>query len=39
MKLKRIEDSDRIYVLDDGKIIEIGNHDELMNDKGQYYKL
>jgi len=38
-RLTTIEDSDRIYVLDDGKIIEVGNHDELMAEKGQYYKL
>ena len=38
-RLTTIEDSDRIYVIDDGKIIEVGNHDQLMADKGQYYKL
>lgn len=38
-RLTTIEDSDRIYVLDDGKITEIGNHEELMATKGQYYKL
>lgn len=38
-RLTTIEESDRIYVLDDGQITEIGNHDELMAKKGQYYKL
>ena len=38
-RLTTIEDSDRIYVIDDGNIIEVGNHEKLMADKGQYYKL
>lgn len=38
-RLTTIEDSDRIYVIDDGQIIEVGNHEQLMADKGQYYKL
>lgn len=38
-RLTTIEDSDRIYLLDEGVITEIGNHDELMANKGQYYKL
>lgn len=38
-RLTTIEESDRIYVLDDGQITEIGNHDELMAQQGQYYKL
>ena len=31
--------ADKIYVLDKGKVIESGNHKELMNKKGYYYKL
>jgi len=38
-RLTTIEESDRIYVIDDGVIIEIGDHDELMAQKGEYYKL
>ena len=38
-RLTTVEDSDRIYVLDDGQFTEVGNHDELMGKKGQYYRL
>ncbi len=38
-RLTTIEESDRIYVIDEGKIIEVGSHEKLMADKGQYYKL
>ena len=38
-RLNIIENYDKIFVLDKGKIIEKGNHQELMNLKGLYYKL
>lgn len=31
--------ADKIYVLDDGRIVESGNHDELMNLNGKYAKM
>ena len=30
---------DNIYVMDDGKIIEAGNHMQLMEKKGKYYQM
>ena len=38
-RLSTIVNSDIILVIQDGKIIEQGNHSELMNLKGYYYKL
>ena len=38
-RLATIRGADRIIVLQDGRIVEIGNHDELMADKGLYFKL
>jgi len=38
-RLNVIENYDKIFVLDKGKIIEEGNHQELMNLKGLYYNL
>lgn len=38
-RLNTIINSDKIYVLDNGKIIENGSHDELMANKSLYYKL
>ncbi len=38
-RLSTIRGSDRIVVLQDGEIVEIGNHDELMDRQGLYAKL
>lgn len=38
-RLSTIRDADRIMVISDGRIIETGNHESLMNKKGQYYKM
>ena len=38
-RLSTIQDSNCIYVLDKGEIIESGTHEELLNRKGNYYKM
>ncbi len=38
-RLSTIKDADCIYLMEDGKIIEEGNHSELMGLKGKYYQL
>jgi ATP-binding cassette subfamily B protein len=38
-RLSTIRAADRILVISDGKIIEAGNHNVLMNKKGYYYRL
>lgn len=38
-RLSTIKNSDAIMVLDQGRIIERGNHEELINQKGTYYGL
>ena len=38
-RLSTVQNADQIVVLDKGKIVEIGNHQELLNQKGYYYTL
>ena len=38
-RLSTVKNSDVIIVLDHGRIIERGTHDDLLEQKGQYYKL
>jgi len=38
-RLSTIRKCDSIHVMDEGKIIESGTHDELINKNGFYYKL
>lgn len=38
-KVVSVMNADKIYVLEDGKIIESGTHQELLNEKGYYYDL
>lgn len=38
-RLSTIKDADLIVVLDKGVVIEMGNHNELISKKGQYYNL
>ena len=38
-RLSTIKHADTIYVLENGKIIESGNHDELVSKQGAYWGL
>lgn len=38
-RLSTIRDVDRIFYIEDGRIVEMGSHEELINLKGRYYKL
>lgn len=38
-RLSTIRKANKIIVLDKGEIVEIGNHEELMNQRGSYHKL
>ena len=38
-RLSTIQHSDNIILLDNGQILEQGNHQELLKQKGRYYQL
>lgn len=38
-RLSTIQQADQIFVLKHGKMIEKGNHDSLLKDQGEYYKM
>jgi ATP-binding cassette subfamily B protein len=38
-RLSTVKDADKIIVLQDGEVIEEGNHNELTNKKAKYYEL
>jgi ATP-binding cassette subfamily B protein len=38
-RLSTIRKADRILVIEDGRIAEMGNHAELLKNRGHYYRL
>ncbi|NLJ73910.1 MAG: ATP-binding cassette domain-containing protein [Firmicutes bacterium] len=38
-RLSTLKDADRIMVLDHGELVELGTHEELLRQKGYYYRL
>ncbi|MBQ5800408.1 MAG: ABC transporter ATP-binding protein [Clostridia bacterium] len=38
-RLSTVQDADKIVVMDEGRVVEIGNHEELLERRGKYYDL
>ena len=38
-RLKTVRHADQIFVIDNGKIVQYGTHQELMDLQGRYYRL
>ena len=38
-RLSTIRDADKIVVMDHGQVAEVGNHEQLLAQKGKYYEL
>jgi ABC-type multidrug transport system fused ATPase/permease subunit len=38
-RLSTIHDANRVVVMENGRIVEVGNHQELIEKKGAYYHL